>query len=114
VSIDEGTPYWQGFMLDITERKHAEEATQAAEARYRALVEQVPAAIYTQIVEEDGTTNTTFISPQAEEMLGYTVQETLTDPGMWRRMLHPDTWSASCPKTRPGTPRASPSPWSTG
>jgi PAS domain S-box-containing protein len=90
VRVDEGTPYWQGFMLDITERKHAEEAMQTAEARYQALVEQVPAAIYTQVIEEDGTTNTTFISPQAEDMLGYTVQETLSDPGMWRRMLHPD------------------------
>lgn len=30
VTIDEGTPYWQGFMLDITERKQAEEQLEHA------------------------------------------------------------------------------------
>jgi PAS domain S-box-containing protein len=89
VHDDMNRPVWQGVMIDITERQ-AEEAMQAAEARYRALVEQVPAAIYTQVIEEDRTTSTTFISPQAEDMLGYTVEETLAEPGTWRRILHPD------------------------
>jgi PAS domain S-box-containing protein len=84
--------FWQGFMLDITERKQAEDALAGAEARYRALVEQVPVVIYTQaIVEGDPTvTNTIYISPRTEEMLGYTVEETVETGGLWRDLLHPD------------------------
>ncbi len=87
---DEGSRFWQGFLLDITERKEAETALQEAEERYRTLIEQVPAVIYTQAIEEDGSTSTVYISPQQEPLLGYTVEEVYADPGIWRSQLHPD------------------------
>jgi PAS domain S-box-containing protein len=84
--------FWQGFMLDITERKEAEAAVAEAEARYRALVEQVPVVFYTQAVDPDdpSVSNTVYISPRQEDVFGYTVEETLETGLLWRDTLHPD------------------------
>ena len=92
VAEEDGPGFWQGFMLDITERMRAEEALQRAETRYRALVEEVPAAMYTQVIGEDdpSVSRTVYISPQAEALIGYTVEETLADPELWRAVIHPD------------------------
>jgi len=63
-----------------------------AEVRYRALVEQIPAIIYTQV--EDPTSPTgfrdTFVSPQTESMLGYSPEEWRADPTLWMKATHPD------------------------
>jgi PAS domain S-box-containing protein len=83
---------WQGFMFDITERREAEAALAEAEARYRLLIEQVPAVMYTQAIDpaDPAVSNTVYIGPRTEELLGYTVEETLATGGLWRDILHPD------------------------
>jgi PAS domain S-box-containing protein len=58
-----------------------------AEARFRALVEQSPAAAY--IRENDQGHLISYVSPQSERMLGFTSDE-MTDPALWERILHPD------------------------
>ena len=60
--------YWQGVMMDITARKEAEAGLAEAEARYRALVEQLPAIAYIDPIDRHGTV---YISPQTEAILGY-------------------------------------------
>ncbi|MEX0989229.1 MAG: PAS domain-containing protein [Actinomycetota bacterium] len=93
VHDDEGTAaYWQGFMLDITQQRETAEQLAETEAKYRAIVEQVPAAIYTQVIREEDPTlsETTFISGFNETLVGYTPEEIYADPGMWRELLHPD------------------------
>src|SRR4029453_2570109 len=39
---------------------------------------------------EPGTAPATYISPQIRELLGFTPEEWLQDPGRWEAQLHPD------------------------
>ncbi|WP_413160191.1 PAS domain S-box protein [Capilliphycus salinus ALCB114379] len=77
-----------GVAIDVTEQKLAEEALCASEARYRALVEQMPAAVYTITVGE--ASMPLYISPRIEQMLGYTADEWMSNPQLWSQRLHPE------------------------
>jgi formate hydrogenlyase transcriptional activator len=61
---------------------------QRAEAQYRALVEQIPAVTF--MAPLDGSTSELYVSPQIEELLGFSAQEWLEDPFLWYRQLHPE------------------------
>jgi PAS domain S-box-containing protein len=74
--------------LDISERKKAEEHIKLTEAKYRALVEQVPAVIY--LDSPDETSSALYMSPQINEMLGYSPEEWLADDHLWLKLIHPD------------------------
>jgi diguanylate cyclase (GGDEF)-like protein/PAS domain S-box-containing protein len=65
-------------------RREAEAALSEAEAKYRSLVEQIPAIVYA----DDGDV-TTYVNPQIEQILGVTPQAYLDDRDMWLRMVHP-------------------------
>jgi diguanylate cyclase (GGDEF)-like protein/PAS domain S-box-containing protein len=56
-----------------------------AEARYRSLVEQIPAVVYA----DDGKV-TEYVNPQIEEILGVSPEAYRADPDMWLRMVHPE------------------------
>jgi PAS domain S-box-containing protein len=73
---------------DVTARRRAEVALRESEERYRDLVERVPAAVY---VADPGPKGAwTYVSPQIERILGFTPEEWLAEPDLWRRRLHPD------------------------
>jgi diguanylate cyclase (GGDEF)-like protein/PAS domain S-box-containing protein len=59
-----------------------------ANAKYRALVEQIPAIVYIDVADE--TMATTYVSPQIEALLGIRPQEYIDDPDLWTKRLHPD------------------------
>ncbi len=59
-----------------------------AEAKYRALVEQIPAVTF--MAPLDGTTTELYVSPQIEHLLGFSQKEWLEDPVLWYRQLHAD------------------------
>lgn len=61
---------------------------QAVEAHYRSLVEQLPAIVYSAEMGEHG--RWTYVSPQIEEILGFSPQEWTEDPQMWLNQLHPE------------------------
>ena len=66
----------------------AEARLRKAEARYRALVEQIPAVTF--MAPLDGDSTELYVSPQIEELLGFSAQEWLDNPILWYQRLHPD------------------------
>jgi diguanylate cyclase (GGDEF)-like protein/PAS domain S-box-containing protein len=60
---------------------------QTAEARWRSLVEQIPAITYIADFDERGTL--TWVSPQIERLLGYTPDELIADQDLWYELIHP-------------------------
>jgi PAS domain S-box-containing protein len=82
--------YWQGFLVGVTERVQTEERLREAEARFRAMVERIPAVTYTDHVGEDGITVMGFVSPQIEDILGYQPERFLERADLWFEIMHPD------------------------
>lgn len=70
------------------ESRRATAALQEAEAKYRQLVEEVPAISY---VAETGAQGAfLYVSPQVETILGYSAHECVANPSFWWDHLHPD------------------------
>ncbi|MGH9744665.1 MAG: PAS domain-containing sensor histidine kinase [Candidatus Acidiferrales bacterium] len=68
-----------------------EEATDpphSVEARYRALVEQIPAVVFMAYLDKG--IGEAYVSPQIEAALGFTQGEWLEDPVRWYDQIYPD------------------------
>jgi diguanylate cyclase (GGDEF)-like protein/PAS domain S-box-containing protein len=55
---------------------------------FRRLVERLPVIVYTAELGEHGCWR--YVSPQVEEILGYTPEDFVRDPGLWASLLHPE------------------------
>ena len=64
----------------------AEARLREAEARFRTLVEQIPAVTFMAVLGEGK--NEVYVSPHIENMLGYSQHEWLEDPFLWYTRLH--------------------------
>jgi PAS domain S-box-containing protein len=58
------------------------------DARYRTLVEQIPAVVFMAFLDKG--IGEAYVSPQIEEMLGFTQEEWLNDPVRWYQQIHPE------------------------
>lgn len=77
---------YSATVKDITERKKADEVLQASQQRFQDIVNTADGIVW----EADARTfDFTFVSTQAERLLGYPVEEWL-QPGFWVDHLHPD------------------------
>jgi two-component system, sensor histidine kinase and response regulator len=87
-----GEDVWKGVMLDITDQKEAEERLLEAEARYRALIERIPAVVYHSELGVEG--EWLYVSPQVEEIFGFSPQAWMDHPHPMASFCHPDDFAA--------------------
>ena len=76
-----------GTVLDITVRKEAEAAAHAAHQQREDLIASIDGIVW----EADATTFAfTFVSAQAERLLGYPTRRWIEEPSFWLDHMHPD------------------------
>ncbi len=76
-----------GFMVDITERKEAEQALQEAERRHRDLLQNIPAVTWSG--REDG--KTLYVSENVEQLFGISSAKLCAGgAAAWMNRIHPD------------------------
>jgi PAS domain S-box-containing protein len=80
----------QGWSSDSPQDSRAPDETQLPnlEARYRALVEQVPAVVFMAYL--DRGIGEAYVSPQIEAALGFSQEEWLENPIRWYSHIHPE------------------------
>jgi PAS domain S-box-containing protein len=90
VKDEAGAPsYVQGLYEDISEQKWLESELRSEAVKFKSLAERIPAVVY--IEGEGGSDDAPFyISPQYEELFGYTPEERQANPTLWRELLHPE------------------------
>ena len=77
-----------GLMVDIGEYRRTERQMREAEAKYRSLVEGLPAVVY--IAEFGKDAAWTYISPKVESILGFSPDEWTGQADLWRERILPE------------------------
>jgi PAS domain S-box-containing protein len=76
------------FFERLDEKPLEEAQLPNLEAKYRALVEQLPAVVFMAYL--DRGIGEAYVSPQIEATLGFSQAEWLEDPVRWYQQIHPD------------------------
>lgn len=74
--------------FDVADIKAAGVALPEVDARYRTLVEQIPAVVFMAFLDKG--IGEAYVSPQIEAILGFSQEEWLNDPVRWYQQIHPD------------------------
>lgn len=78
---------WVAVVKDITEKKQAEESMQKSRQQYLTLLNSIDGIVWE---ADPSTLRFTFISSQAERLLGYSIEEWRNDPLFWISHVHPE------------------------
>jgi diguanylate cyclase (GGDEF)-like protein/PAS domain S-box-containing protein len=82
-----GRPAFTAYIRDLTDWVETNARLQAANKRYRDLVESLPVVVYEADFGADGTWH--YVSPQIEGLLGYASEEWLAEPALWYQRINP-------------------------
>ncbi len=76
------------LMVDVTKYRRTARALREAEAKYRSLVEGLPAVVYIADFGEEGSWR--YISPQIRSILGFSPEEFMAAARFWRERIVPE------------------------
>ncbi len=76
------------LLVDVDTYARVQAQLTAAEARFRRLVEQVPAVIYIDSTDEAAASR--YVSPRWKELTGQSPEEAVAHPWLWSNQIHPD------------------------
>lgn len=78
--------YFQSINLALIERQEAEKAVRQLHRKYEELINSIDGIVW----EADARTfQFSFVSKQAERLLGYPIERWLTEPAFWKDHIHP-------------------------
>jgi PAS domain S-box-containing protein len=75
-------------VTEVMQEIPSENSASSIEAKYRALLEQIPAVVFMAYI--DRGTSEAYVSPEIEATLGYSRGDWLEDPARWYERIHPD------------------------
>jgi PAS domain S-box-containing protein len=87
--LPNGDILWEGFALDISDRKALELSLQASEAKLHNVLNHAIAAISSFRIYPDMTWEHHYYSPGFEALLGYTPDELIARKRLWLSRVHP-------------------------
>jgi diguanylate cyclase (GGDEF)-like protein/PAS domain S-box-containing protein len=87
-----------GVLHDVTARVTSAVELEEAEARYRTLIETIPAVTY--IADWDELGSFRYVSPQIQDLLGHPPEHWLGATGVWEQHIHPDDVDRVVAETR--------------
>jgi len=94
------TTHWVCTQQDVAPHRKLEQRLADVEASFQALLERVPAVVYT--ISSDPPNEFTYVSPQIEALLGERASDCIGNPELWDKWVHPDDhdWvKAECDRT---------------
>ena len=94
VLADLASVFFQASPPDPKSGQTPKDLGPSLEARYRVLLDQIPAVVFMAYLDEG--IGEAYVSPQIEATLGFSQEEWLEDPVRWYQRIHPgdkDRWS---------------------
>jgi len=76
----------EGLIRDVTVLKRTTASLSEVDAKYRALIEQIPAVVY--VVDCEGLV--LYVSAKVEALTGFKAEEFVADASLWASRLHPE------------------------
>ena len=95
-ALDGAPPRNIGFVLDISERKHTEEALQRSEERFRTLAHNVPGVVY--LCHNDTRYSMLYLNEWVKQLTGIPAREFLEDRISFVELYHPDDAAGITPQ----------------
>ncbi len=86
----DGAIVWDGVMMDITDRKHIEQALSESQSQYQRLADNIPGAIYQFRLAPDGSSSIPYMSSGCQELLELAPAEIVADFNHLIRLTHPE------------------------